>query len=442
DKAGPELRNVPADACNDTSLDEPVTAFDECSGTEVPVNLSETTEIVAGCGEVLTRTWTATDACGNTTTATQQVFFTDDQAPILSFAHPLLADLNDGDELILPIDFDFGDPTEPFDFGAQAIAIDDNCAGNLEASLRIQHMPVEDCAAYGYLARLRYTWTVVDPCGNESKISIQVLYEDTYGPDIFGVPDDLTIYCDDPVPEIPDDVYAKDNYDEEVSVGFDQDIVNIPGAIRIIRTWTATDDCGNVTIETQFIDIIDNTLTCEFDIPDVVFCNSEDNLMSVIAGGGTPPYTYSWEMTDCDGFITSGATGPSILYTVGYTTQNFSVTITDANNCERVCTTSVVCEKDDAVLSFQNEDVGLTELQVYPNPADGQLILRSLAAAEKTGTIRMYSIFGQLVHEQRLSDWPAEDIRLDTRTYPAGTYVLRVEVEGMDPITREIVILH
>lgn len=441
DKEGPILQGVPADACNDTSLDEPVTAFDECSNMEVPVDLTETTETVDGCGEVLTRIWTATDACGNTTTATQQVFFTDDQAPSLSFAHPLLTGLNDGDEFILPIGFEFGNPEEPYDFGDMAIAITDNCASNLMPSLSISNMPAEDCAAYGYLGRVHYTWTVTDPCGNESKISLFLLYEDTYGPEISGVPDNLLLYCDAPIPEPPTDVSAKDNYDGIVDVMFDQEVTGTEEGVRIIRSWIAIDDCGNVTVETQYIDIISNTITCAFDFPEEVFCNTDNNLITVIANGGTPPYTYSWEMVDCDGFITSDPSNPSILYTIGYTTQNFSVTITDANDCVRVCTTSVECEKEEEDLFFL-EEVPENVVGLYPNPVSEQLQIRISNLAEKAVSLRIYSLLGQPMLEQHLPAWPVEGLTVDTHAYPSGTYLVRIESDNMDPITKEIVVIH
>ncbi len=438
DQSGPILRGVPEDACNDATLNEPVTAFDECSNMEIPVDVNEVTESVDDCGDVLTRTWTATDACGNTTTATQQVFFSDDEAPSLNFVHPLLVGLEDGDELILPIGLEFGNPGEPYDFGEEAISISDNCASNLTPELRIVNMPAEDCAAYGFLGRVEYIWKVVDPCGNVSKISFYLLYEDTYGPEIFGVPGDLLLYCDAPIPP-PVAVRVKDNYDSDVEAIFSQEITNIEDGVRIIRTWTATDDCGNVTIETQFIDVISNTIACEFDFPEEVFCNSENNFITVIASGGTPPYTYSWEMTDCDGFLTSESDQPTVRYTIGYTTQNFSVTITDANDCVRVCTTSVECEKEDDMLMLEensNNAVGL-----YPNPVTDHLQIQIAQLVDKRVSVRIYSLLGQPMLERNIPNWPVDGISVDTGSYPAGTYLVRIETADGEPITKEIVVI-
>ena len=440
DEEGPVFSNVPADACNDTNIDTPVTAFDECQEEEVDVSLMENTETLSGCGEVLTRTWTATDACGNTSTATQQVFFTDDQAPVLQFAHPLLVGVEDGEELILPVGFELGNPAEPYDFGASAVTVEDNCAEALEPVLDMEVMLAEDCETYGYLARIRYTWTATDPCGNLSKISVFILYEDTYGPEIFGVPADLRLYCEDPIPE-PDEVWAKDNYDGFVEVSYNVEYVDTDEGVRIIRSWTASDDCGNVTIETQYIDIIDNTLTCAFELPEEVNCNSDGNLITVIAGGGTPPYTYYWEMVDCDGFITSDPTNPIISYTIGYTTQNFVVTITDANRCVRVCTISVECEKEDQAFSLEGGEYAVDDVAIYPNPVNSQLRIKATSLEDKAVSVRIYSLLGNVVFEQNVSQWSAEGLIIDAQQFPAGTYIVRMESEGIAPVTKEIVVL-
>ena len=60
-----------------------VTATDNCDPT-VPVTFTENSNtVVDGCGTI-TRTWTATDACGNTTTETQTFTVVDNTPPVLT----------------------------------------------------------------------------------------------------------------------------------------------------------------------------------------------------------------------------------------------------------------------------------------------------------------------------------------------------------------------
>ncbi|MEL7424835.1 MAG: T9SS type A sorting domain-containing protein, partial [Bacteroidota bacterium] len=207
--------------------------------------------------------------------------------------------------------------------------------------------------------------------------------------------------------------------------------------------------CGNTTVATQYIDIIDNTLDCEFEhFPEEPDCNSANNQIGVLVSGGTPPYSYNWAMVDCDGFITSDPTQQNVFYTIGYTTQNFVVTITDANGCQRVCTNSVECEKED-----EEEEEGeievliggfspLVDVKIYPNPVDGQLTVAAPKWEEGTISVRIFGLLGQQMYEQRVNHGLAEGLRIDTQSYPEGTYVIRIDMEGYDPVFEQIMIQH
>ncbi|MFK7936328.1 MAG: gliding motility-associated C-terminal domain-containing protein, partial [Saprospiraceae bacterium] len=76
DNQPPVLVNVPGDMTVDSKLDLPnpnnVTATDECDDN-ITVNFTETETDLAGCQTRITRTWTAEDDCGNSTSATQTI---------------------------------------------------------------------------------------------------------------------------------------------------------------------------------------------------------------------------------------------------------------------------------------------------------------------------------------------------------------------------------
>ena len=85
DIIAPVLNNVPAaiiSQCGAVPAPATVTATDNCD-LDVPVTFSEVSTVADGCGTI-TRTWTATDACGNTTTATQTITVEDNIAPVLN----------------------------------------------------------------------------------------------------------------------------------------------------------------------------------------------------------------------------------------------------------------------------------------------------------------------------------------------------------------------
>src|SRR5204863_4698493 len=70
---------------HDTLPISPPTASDACNGATVN-NLGTTTS-TSGCTKILTRTWDATDACGNhSATRTQVITVVDTQAPTIGQA--------------------------------------------------------------------------------------------------------------------------------------------------------------------------------------------------------------------------------------------------------------------------------------------------------------------------------------------------------------------
>ena len=84
---------------------------------------------------------------------------------------------------------------------------------------------------------------------------------DVTPPELTNVPADLTISCDDAIPVAPTIVA----FDEcpGIFIDFDEESNQIfAGACEsytITRTWTATDFCGNATVEKQVITVKDQT---------------------------------------------------------------------------------------------------------------------------------------------------------------------------------------
>ncbi|MBV6443676.1 MAG: hypothetical protein EPGJADBJ_05459 [Saprospiraceae bacterium] len=74
------------------------------------------------------------------------------------------------------------------------------------------------------------------------------------------LPDSLTISCTDPIPA-PETLTATDNVDPNPEVTFSESQTSgaCPQEYTIVRTWTATDFCGNSAQYTQTITVDDNT---------------------------------------------------------------------------------------------------------------------------------------------------------------------------------------
>jgi hypothetical protein len=90
DETAPVLSGCPANVTVDfcsIPAPAPVTATDECPapGTQVIVTFLETrSNGQNGCSNVITRTWTASDACGNTATCGQTITIVDQDPPLIT----------------------------------------------------------------------------------------------------------------------------------------------------------------------------------------------------------------------------------------------------------------------------------------------------------------------------------------------------------------------
>jgi hypothetical protein len=71
-----------------------------------------------------------------------------------------------------------------------------------------------------------------------------ITISDEEAPVIANIPQDITVECDDiPAPQTPT---ATDNCDTDVDIQLDETTLGgaCPEEYVLIRTWTATDDCG------------------------------------------------------------------------------------------------------------------------------------------------------------------------------------------------------
>ena len=243
------MEDVPADAtveCDAVPAAADVTATDNCDAAPV-VTLEETITPGTCTGQyTITRTWTATDDCGNSSSATQTINVIDTTAPTL---------------VDLPADATVECDAVP---AAADVTATDNCDAAPVVTLEETITPGACTGQY----TITRTWTATDDCGNSSSRATQTINViDTTAPTLVDVPADATVECD-AVPAAAD-VTATDNCDAAPVVTLEETIT--PGACTgqytITRTWTATDDCGNSSSATQTINVIDTTAPTLVDVP-------------------------------------------------------------------------------------------------------------------------------------------------------------------------------
>lgn len=99
----------------------------------------------------------------------------------------------------------------------------------------------------GCLGNLVRVYTFTDECGNTAKAEYYIQLTDTRGPEFTTTAED--VYADGgDIPMIPQ-LTTKDNSGQQVKVELNEETKKD----RIIRTWTATDKCGNTSTTQQVV---------------------------------------------------------------------------------------------------------------------------------------------------------------------------------------------
>ncbi|HNG13512.1 MAG TPA: T9SS type A sorting domain-containing protein [Saprospiraceae bacterium] len=223
----------------------------------VIIQASFTSSFTAGaCPQAgtLTRTWTATDACGNASTYTQTITVVDTKAPV--FVGTLPQDIT----------IECDQPVPP----APVLTATDNCDTNVPVVLNSVTTP-GSCPQESIITR---TYTASDDCGNIATHTYKITIDDSKAPVFNGVlPQDITLECDLPTPPAPT-ITATDNCAQTINVVFITSAVQgkCPQEQVITRTWTATDPCGNTASHTYTITKIDTKPPVISNVdPDLVF---------------------------------------------------------------------------------------------------------------------------------------------------------------------------
>ena len=257
----PQFTYLPNDTTVTCFSEIPVTVFltatDDCDPSfpqqiAPDNNVGGTTPCAGG---TITRTWTATDASGNTTTHMRTIeVLPDNQNPILT-----------------QFPQDEGSACVTADFAgwlaAQQTTIENGASDNCNGITVTNNAPVNftGCGAVAVV------FTVSDDCGQNTTTSATYTVTDGTAP-TFTVPADTLVTCgadtDPSALGIPTDLDDNctptsgldPNFSDVVSPG------SCPSETTISRTWTLNDGCGNTTSMVQTIEVRDTTAP-DFTLP-------------------------------------------------------------------------------------------------------------------------------------------------------------------------------
>ena len=147
-----------------TNVTGVATAQDECG--LVTVSFSDSTTDGCGGTKVISRTWTAIDACGNSTNSVQTITVADTKKPVITCVANKIVEC-----------------TSPWDFDAPTAS--DTCGSVTITILGTVTNTVGHC---GNTFDATRTWRATDACGNTADCSQKVTLVDTTKPTITCVP--------------------------------------------------------------------------------------------------------------------------------------------------------------------------------------------------------------------------------------------------------------
>jgi hypothetical protein len=244
DNTRPVLSGVPSNttvSCGNLPAVPNVTATDACDPS-VPVTYTQTTT-GSGCNQTVTRTWTATDDCGNTVTASQVITVNDNVAPTISCPSTTTVNAAQGQ------------------CGA-------NVTYNATATDNCSSVTVTYNRASGSLFNVGttpVTATATDACGNTRTCSFNVVVNDNQNP-VISCPANITVtapagQCSTAVSY---NVTATDNCSATVSVSPASGSVFSGGTTTV--NATATDPSGR-TATCSFTVTVNTTASVAINCP-------------------------------------------------------------------------------------------------------------------------------------------------------------------------------
>jgi large repetitive protein len=262
-------------------------ATDNCDITLTPVKTSGTFMPGTLCPQAgtITNSWVVTDECGNTSLPYTQIITVVDNTPPLITAIPANTTVS------------CTNTVPAANIGA--VVATDNCGGSVTITVAADVITNQSCPNRYTITR---TYIATDACGNASSQSQIITVNDQTPPVIAALPAPSTIQC----PAVPSfaSAQATDNCSGTVTLNYTDNTTpgNCPQAYTVVRTWTATDPCGNVATATQTIHVVDQT-------PPVITCVASPQTKTVLA----PVNSYTTLGTEFDPVSLSDACGTVTL---------------------------------------------------------------------------------------------------------------------------------
>lgn len=161
-------------------------------------------------------------------------------------------------------------------------------------------------------------------------------------------------------------------------------------------------------------------------VPTITIVNAStatatDGSASVAVTGGTPPYSYAWSTSDVSDAVSGLGVGA------------ISVTVTDANGCDKVARDTV--EFGVGIFTPAND----LAARIYPNPAASQVFVEVTLAKAGDVEIVVMNNLGQAVIRQTETATQVVSTALNISSLPAGIYLVQISSGDANTVQKLIV---
>ncbi len=489
DNEAPVFQSVHVDktvGCGDPIIFTPAEATDDCSNVEM--SFTDATVALCDGSYAFVRTWKATDACGNVTTAAQTITAVDNVAPVFDFV-PADKTINCGEAV------DFGQPE-----------VSDACSG---ASLTF----VDSEEAFACETIFTRTWTAIDSCGNVSHGEQRITVKDIEAPVFETTVSDVFIDCNE-VPVFAD-VEATDGC-SSLDITFSDSEEVMACETIITRTWTATDACGNNTQLSQSIHLMDNDApvlsglpttnlemiqaefaawspptvtatdcsmvtvemdssyesTCDFvtytysyvamdgcgnsssdnfevlitdaafamslDVPDSIDCGESYDLL-INTANGTAPFAYSWQIFSGIGWQINAMPGePMATILAGEGEALINISVVDITGCVVFQELTLDCNTGPNAVTFAE----ISAFELKPNPVRDAFFVTFNSAIAGNAEMSIVNVLGNQVATFRNAVSLGDNrFDFDTVDLPSGTYLLLLQMDDKTAVEKFVKIM-
>ncbi|MCF6133483.1 gliding motility-associated C-terminal domain-containing protein, partial [Flavobacterium wongokense] len=401
-----------------------LTAMDNCSGAITVNGVDSTVQGSCPNSFTVTRTWTFTDACNNTSSVSQTISVNDNVPPTFTIAAPANTSAS-CDNIPSPA----------------VLTAADNC-GTATVNMT-ETILAGICPSTYTIVR---TWIATDACGNNSApVSQSIAVSDSTPPQIIvPITPKVQVGCDE-IPVAPV-LGAADFTDNCSTVGTPiftetQTQPDVTGTYVITRTWTVADACGNTTTITQVIAVSREVDVTEINIPkgDEI-CNDQKEItydLAIYLPTGTPTggtWVNESNVGTLSGSLFSpfGVTEGSYTFSYSYETAtcpqkiNIHLDVIKCgivDPCADLFVNNAFTPNGDGINEYFNID-NIDKTECYP-----------------TNTVEIYNRWGILVYETKdydnntrkfigVSEGRATVSK--TEELPAGTYFYIIQATTID----------